>query len=69
MPPPLTQSVMNMSECSNPSCTHEDHPLLHFHGRCHLKGPVNVVYEKATGILKVTCAICGKFIANILVAP
>ncbi len=64
---PLTQADLDDKGCGLPNCEH-DHSTLFLHARCHIQKGTMVSYEKATGVLTIVCAHCGKVVAKILVA-
>jgi len=49
-----------------PGCTH-DHSVLWLCSLCHPTEGLEVAYEKATGVLTVTCQVCETLVARILV--
>jgi hypothetical protein len=63
---PLTQLDLNSMMCSDPECTDPSHEL-YFHSRCHPTRPVEAMYSKASGQLKITCAVCNRLIGYIAV--
>jgi hypothetical protein len=63
----LSRIQLDHAGCSAPDCAH-DHSVVYLHGACHVKAGVEAAYSKATGTLKITCAKCHKFVAEIAVA-
>jgi hypothetical protein len=67
MPMPIaTRSTLNATGCDEPGCTH-DHSVLWLCSLCHPTEGLEVAYEKATGVLTVTCKVCETLVARILV--
>ncbi len=70
--PALTRRDLDPARCSNPECDHSTHPQqddLFLGGACHPGAPVHACYHKASGAMRFTCAVCGKGICAIAVAP
>lgn len=54
--------------CAVPGCNHADHDgTIFLHGRCHIKGRLEVSYTIRSGVLKVACRECGWVVANVAV--
>ena len=55
--------------CTMPGCDHQHHDgTVYFHGKCHPQARVDCKYQFGTGQLVVTCAVCQREIARVLVA-
>jgi hypothetical protein len=65
--PIATRSMLNAAICDAPGCAH-DHSVLWLCSGCHPTEGLNVAYEKANGVLTVTCRVCEALVARILVA-
>ncbi len=63
----LTRSQLDHVGCDTPNCKH-DHSMLYMKSRCHERAGVDVVYHKATGTLKLACAVCHRPVVEITVA-
>jgi hypothetical protein len=68
----LTRSVLDKMGCSNPDCT-EEHSTLFFHSLCcedrrGNEAPLQPSYEKATGLLTLSCVGCGEPVAVMQIA-
>ena len=64
---PLTRNVLDNAGCGTPDCDH-DHSVLYVHSRCHTGAPFTAAYIKATGILKLTCAVCERPVGEYQIA-
>jgi hypothetical protein len=42
--------------------------VLYLHGRCHMRSGTVARYEKKSRTLIVTCKVCGREVARVLVA-
>ncbi len=68
---PLTKIQLDLIAahgCESPGCNHEGHDTIFMHARCHVRGGVEVSYQRGTGVLQVACAKCHKIIGEIKVA-
>lgn len=63
---PKTRRDLDPLKCGAPGCDCSG-PLI-LSGRCHLGKPVRVSYDWTTGVLTVTCSVCGKLVTTIAVA-
>ena len=54
--------------CGTPGCTHENHGTLFVRARCHDERGVDASYTKGSGMLVLSCRICGNFVMAIRVA-
>lgn len=64
---PLTQTTLNVLNCNDPTCTHEHDDTLTFHARCHPLAPTWTSYTASTGVMEVTCAVCGALVVEVAV--
>lgn len=63
----IGRTYLDQAQCSMPACTHtaHDQPLT-LSGGCHVGAPVHAAY--ADGLLRVSCAVCRRFICSVRVA-
>ena len=64
----LTRHQLDVAECGNPNCDHSDHRHLVLHSQCHPEMPTWARYDKVTGILTLTCAVCDKPVSGLKIA-
>jgi hypothetical protein len=62
----LTREKLNVRGCDTPNCP-DNHDVLFVDPACHDEG-VSASYDKATGALTLSCHVCGRPVAAILVA-
>lgn len=70
MPLPLTRIQLDRGECQMPH-THDErclHGGLYIHGACHIRAGNEVFYDKARGVLILSCQKCKKLVVEIKVA-
>jgi hypothetical protein len=63
----LTRNSLANMGCSNPDCT-DDHSVLVFKQNCHPHEGLEARYEKATGLLTISCCVCETPLAAVPVA-
>lgn len=69
MPRLLTQEILNTMRCSSPDCDHSGHPgPLYLVGACHRGAALECYYDPDSGTLQMSCADCGAFVCQVLVA-
>lgn len=70
MPLPLTRIQLDQGQCAMPH-THDERCSqggLYLHGACHPKAGNDVFYDKARGVLVLTCHRCEKLVVEVKVA-
>ncbi len=63
----LFREDLDATGCETPDCNH-DHSIIYLHSRCHPRKGYAARYEKASGILRIECAVCERAIAEVAVA-
>jgi hypothetical protein len=61
----MTKVDLDNASCEIPGGYDDKHSVIYLHGICHIDAPQMVRYEKATGELVLSCAICKKDIVRI----
>ncbi len=64
---PKVRKDLDQYQCSTPGCT-ENHDQIHLHSMCHEGYPLRAMYDKISGTLLITCAMCDKPVELIAVA-
>ena len=67
----LTRAELDQARCEDPACDNKDHGdkiELFLVPGCHREYGVSVAYDQATGLLKIACGVCDRFIAHVKVA-
>lgn len=65
--PPLRREQLDAKRCHTPGCDHMAHEALVLRAACCSTGQMHVEYK--TGVLAIRCGKCGRFVADIAVAP
>jgi hypothetical protein len=68
----LTRKTLKDWKCGNPYCT-DDHPVIYVNNLCCVDkddngAPMEVTYEKATGLLTLICVACDEPLAVFQIA-
>jgi hypothetical protein len=63
----LTQRDLGQEQCANPNCTCDD-AVIYPGQRCHQGAGFAAGYNKHTGVLILSCAVCDKEILGVEVA-
>lgn len=65
MSKPITKTELDQMEChcGKTGCD------IFLHAKCHRGAPLEVSYNKATGILKCNCGVCKTHVVDIQMAP
>jgi hypothetical protein len=59
---PLDRKELESLGCDCDECQESEIAFLHSH--CHPDAPTWAVYNRRSGVLRIDCAQCGKFIAD-----
>lgn len=65
----LTRQELDHTNCEDPNCKDPNcSEEIFLTSVCHPKEPPLACYVKATGSIRFTCVVCGKFVAEVAVA-
>lgn len=61
---PLTQENLDDMPCQKCGATRCG-DIVDLKARCHAWAPVNVTYTRGSGFVAISCAVCGKLVAEL----
>lgn len=68
VPKMLFREDMDSQQCSAPDCDHQHEDEMVIHSMCHVNAPTWATYNRESGTILVTCAICERPIVGLVVA-
>jgi hypothetical protein len=66
--PVFTRRDLKNAGCESPGCPHTDHSELYLSPVCHESAGLEAAYIRESGVMRLSCNVCRRFVARIQVA-